>query len=104
MPIEWAGLSPELILPLDRGRPEPLRSQLEGGLREAIRSGRLQVEERLPSSRELARQPGPVAGRFPLRRARPGELPASRLAVGAARDLPQRADLGAGLRRSPRQP
>jgi GntR family transcriptional regulator / MocR family aminotransferase len=62
MPIEWAGLSPELILPLDRGRPEPLRSQLESGLREAIRSGRLQVEERLPSSRELARQLGVSRG------------------------------------------
>jgi GntR family transcriptional regulator / MocR family aminotransferase len=54
MPIEWAGLSPELLLPLDRGAAEPLRSQLERGLREAIRSGRLQAGERLPSSRELA--------------------------------------------------
>jgi GntR family transcriptional regulator/MocR family aminotransferase len=58
MPIQWAGLSPELILPLDRERSEPLRSQLEAGLREAIRSGRLQAGERLPSSRELARQLG----------------------------------------------
>jgi GntR family transcriptional regulator / MocR family aminotransferase len=32
-----------------------LRSQLEDGLREAIRTGRLQIGERLPSSRELAR-------------------------------------------------
>jgi GntR family transcriptional regulator / MocR family aminotransferase len=54
MPIEWAGLSPELLLPLDRGLAEPLRSQLERGLRQAIRSGRLQPGERLPSSRELA--------------------------------------------------
>jgi GntR family transcriptional regulator / MocR family aminotransferase len=54
MAIQWAGLSPELILPLDRNRAEPLRSQLEGGLRDAIRSGRLVVGERLPSSRELA--------------------------------------------------
>ena len=56
MPIEWAGLGPELLLRLDRERPEPLRSQLEAGLRDAIRSGRLQAGERLPSSRELARQ------------------------------------------------
>jgi GntR family transcriptional regulator/MocR family aminotransferase len=62
MPIQWAGLSPELILPLDRGRSEPLRSQLEAGLREAIRSGRLQAGERLPSSRELARQLGVSRG------------------------------------------
>ena len=62
MPIQWAGLGPELILPLDRGRSEPLRSQLEAGLREAIRSGRLQAGERLPSSRELARQLGVSRG------------------------------------------
>jgi GntR family transcriptional regulator/MocR family aminotransferase len=62
MPIQWAGLSPELILPLDRERSEPLRSQLEAGLREAIRSGRLQAGERLPSSRELARQLGVSRG------------------------------------------
>lgn len=54
MPTEWAGLSPELLLPLDRELTEPLRSQLERGLREAIRSGRLEAGERLPSSRELA--------------------------------------------------
>jgi GntR family transcriptional regulator/MocR family aminotransferase len=62
MPIEWAGLSPELILPLDRALSEPLRSQLEGGLREAIRSGRLLAGERLPSSRQLARQLGVSRG------------------------------------------
>ena len=60
--IQWAGLSPELLLPLDRDHAEPLRSQLENGLREAIRSGRLRAGERLPSSRELARQLGVSRG------------------------------------------
>ena len=55
MPIEWTGLSPELILPLDRDADEPLRAQLERGLRTAIRTGRLAAGERLPSTRELAR-------------------------------------------------
>src|SRR5438105_13892357 len=62
MPIEWSGLSPQLLLPLDRTRTEPLRSQLEGGLRDAIRTGRLQVGERLPSSRELAAELGVSRG------------------------------------------
>src|SRR5262245_30327356 len=62
MPIQWAGLSPELLLPMDRARPEPLRSQLEAALREAIRSGRLGVGERLPSSREMARELGVSRG------------------------------------------
>jgi GntR family transcriptional regulator / MocR family aminotransferase len=55
MAIQWSGLSPELLVQLDRGSSQPLRSQLEGGLREAIRTGRLPGGERLPSSRELAR-------------------------------------------------
>ena len=54
MPIEWAGWSPELLVPIDRDRSEPLRAQLETGLREAIRTGRLAAGERLPSSRALA--------------------------------------------------
>jgi len=58
MAIEWSGLGPDLLLQLDRARAEPLRAQLEGGLRDAIRSGRLAAGERLPSSRELARQLG----------------------------------------------
>src|SRR6266536_2837403 len=62
MPIEWSGLSPQLLLPLDRTRTEPLRSQLENGLRQAIRTGRLQVGERLPSSRELAAELGVSRG------------------------------------------
>ena len=58
MPIEWAGLGPELLLALDRTRAEPLRVQLERELREAIRSGRLSAGERLPSSRALAAELG----------------------------------------------
>src|SRR5690242_14386352 len=56
MAIQWSGLGPGLLLRFDRDSGQPLRSQLETGLREAIRSGRLHVGERLPSSRELARE------------------------------------------------
>lgn len=62
MAVQWSGLGPELLLRLDRGRGQPLRSQLETGLRDAIRSGRLQGGERLPSSRELARELGVSRG------------------------------------------
>ncbi|MCX5375383.1 PLP-dependent aminotransferase family protein [Streptomyces sp. NBC_00091] len=58
MPLEWSGLSPDLLLIIDRDSGEPLRAQLEIRLRDAIRTGRLQVGERLPSSRELARMLG----------------------------------------------
>jgi GntR family transcriptional regulator/MocR family aminotransferase len=58
MPVQWSGLSPEVLLALDRRAAEPLRSQLENQLRHAIRSGRLGIGERLPSSRELARELG----------------------------------------------
>jgi GntR family transcriptional regulator/MocR family aminotransferase len=58
MAIEWSGLSPELLVRLDRSAGQPLRAQLEGALRDAIRSGRLRGGERLPSSRELARELG----------------------------------------------
>jgi GntR family transcriptional regulator / MocR family aminotransferase len=54
MAIQWSGLGPELLLRLDRESGQPLRSQLETGLRDAIRAGRLHAGERLPSSRELA--------------------------------------------------
>jgi GntR family transcriptional regulator/MocR family aminotransferase len=46
------------MLRLDRMRAEPLRSQLERELREAIRAGRLRAGERLPSSRALAGELG----------------------------------------------
>ncbi|MEU4408772.1 PLP-dependent aminotransferase family protein [Streptosporangium sp. NPDC023963] len=62
MSIEWTGSGPELLLRVDRNRPEPLREQLEGALRESIRAGRLAAGERLPSSRALARDLGVSRG------------------------------------------
>jgi GntR family transcriptional regulator / MocR family aminotransferase len=62
MAIEWSGLSPELLVRLDRSGAQPLRAQLEATLREAIRGGRLRGGERLPSSRELARELGVSRG------------------------------------------
>src|SRR6202167_4585842 len=62
MAIEWSGLSPELLVRLDRSGGQPLRGQLEASLREAIRGGRLGAGERLPSSRELARELGVSRG------------------------------------------
>ncbi|GGY08196.1 MocR-like pyridoxine biosynthesis transcription factor PdxR [Streptomyces anandii] len=58
MPPEWSSSSPDLLLAVDRTSGHPLRAQLEHALRDAIRNGRLQVGERLPSSRELARALG----------------------------------------------
>src|SRR5580692_916006 len=62
MTIEWSGLSPELLVQLDRSGSQPLRAQLETSLRDAIRGGRLRAGERLPSSRELARELGVSRG------------------------------------------
>ena len=62
MAIEWSGLSPELLVRLDRSARQPLRAQLESSLREAVRDGRLRGGERLPSSRELARALGVSRG------------------------------------------
>ena len=62
MAIEWSGLSPGLLVRLDRSASQPLRAQLEASLREAIRDGRLRAGERLPSSRELARELGVSRG------------------------------------------
>ncbi|MFG3114415.1 PLP-dependent aminotransferase family protein [Streptomyces sp. NPDC048197] len=58
MSPQWSGLSPDLLVAVDRNSGEPLRSQVERALRDAIRTGRLQVGERLPSSRQLAREAG----------------------------------------------
>jgi GntR family transcriptional regulator/MocR family aminotransferase len=46
----------ELLLAVDRTSPEPVHRQLGCGLREAIRSGRLDGGVAVPSSRDLARQ------------------------------------------------
>jgi GntR family transcriptional regulator/MocR family aminotransferase len=62
MSVEWAGLGPELLLRLEREGDEPLTSQLERELRDAIRTGRLGPDERLPSSRALARELGVSRG------------------------------------------
>src|SRR5580704_7823065 len=48
---------PGLLIELDRGGPT-LHEQLERGLREQVRSGRLAPGTRLPSSRALAGQLG----------------------------------------------
>ena len=48
--------APELLLPLDREGSEPLHRQLEQGIREAIRSGRLVADVTLPSTRLLSEQ------------------------------------------------
>ena len=52
----------ELLLPLDRESPQPLHRQLEQGLREAIRDGRLPAATGLPSSRAFATQLGVSRG------------------------------------------
>lgn len=45
---------PELLVELDRRSRRPLRAQLEDGLREGVRSGRLAPGLRLPATRALA--------------------------------------------------
>jgi GntR family transcriptional regulator/MocR family aminotransferase len=94
--IQWAGLGPELLLALDRKRDQPLLSQLETELRAAIRGGRLAPGERLPSSRELARELGVSRGLVQecyaqllaegFLSARTGS--GTRVAAGAAQDAP----------------
>jgi GntR family transcriptional regulator / MocR family aminotransferase len=56
--VEWTGLGPELLVRLNRTSGEPLHSQLERELREAVRTRRLHPGERLPSSRALAAELG----------------------------------------------
>ncbi|MBE1550415.1 GntR family transcriptional regulator/MocR family aminotransferase [Mycobacterium sp. OAS707] len=54
MAISGTTSGPELLVELDRAAPEPLHRQLANGLRDAIRTGRLAPETRLPSTRVLA--------------------------------------------------
>ncbi|MBY8886877.1 PLP-dependent aminotransferase family protein [Streptomyces sp. PTM05] len=62
MPQEWSSSPPELLLAIDRTSGRPLHAQVQHGLRDAIRTGRLRIGERLPSSRELARTLGVSRG------------------------------------------
>jgi GntR family transcriptional regulator / MocR family aminotransferase len=50
--------APELLIPLERTAPETLSAQLERGLREAVRGGRLKAGTQLPSTRALAAELG----------------------------------------------
>jgi len=52
----------ELLVELDRRSVEPLHRQLERGLRDSVRGGRLPPESALPSSRALAGQLGVSRG------------------------------------------
>jgi GntR family transcriptional regulator/MocR family aminotransferase len=116
MAIQWSGLGPELLLRLDREAAQPLRAQLEAGLRDAIRSGRLHGGERLPSSRELARELGVSRGLIQetynqllaegyltsqagsATRVAPGARPAPAVAApGAAAAAPLIADFRSGV-------
>jgi len=54
--------APDLLVALDHSRGEPLRRQLAGELRDAIRAGRLRTGVRLPASRTLAAQLGVSRG------------------------------------------
>jgi GntR family transcriptional regulator/MocR family aminotransferase len=58
--VSWGRESPELLITLDRGAP--LGRQLQDRLRDAIRDGRLALDERLPASRVLAEQLGVSRG------------------------------------------
>jgi GntR family transcriptional regulator / MocR family aminotransferase len=54
MEVSGTSVGPEVLVEIDRNRPEPLLRQLIDGLRVAIRSGRLPPYARMPSSRVLA--------------------------------------------------
>jgi GntR family transcriptional regulator/MocR family aminotransferase len=56
MAVESGPVSPEVLLRLDRRGNAAMHEQLERALRDGIRSGRLLPDQRLPSSRALARQ------------------------------------------------
>ncbi len=51
-------MTPELLVGLDRSSPVPLGFQLQEQFREAIRTGRLGSDDRVPSTRQLATSMG----------------------------------------------
>jgi GntR family transcriptional regulator / MocR family aminotransferase len=55
-------LGPGLLLAIERGGDLPLHEQIERSIREAVRSGRLTADSRLPSSRALAVELGVSRG------------------------------------------
>jgi GntR family transcriptional regulator / MocR family aminotransferase len=57
-----SGAHPAVLVALDHDAGEPLRRQLAGELRDAIRAGRLRTGVRLPASRALAAQLGVSRG------------------------------------------
>src|SRR5918999_1228920 len=62
MTVAWSGGGPGVLVALDRSDRTPLGHQLQDQLRAAVRGGRLRAGERLPSSRDLARELGVSRG------------------------------------------
>jgi GntR family transcriptional regulator/MocR family aminotransferase len=62
MPRSRTSSAPELPLALDRNAVEPMHSQLERALRDAIRTGRLRRGAPVPSTRALAAEVGVSRG------------------------------------------
>ena len=62
MVVEWTGLSPDVLVHVDRSSAEPIGAQVQRELRTAIQTGRLSRNERLPSSRQLAEALGVSRG------------------------------------------
>ncbi len=58
MALSWSGWASRFLVAVDRTSGEPIHRQLELGLRDAIRSGRLGADDPLPSSRLLAEELG----------------------------------------------
>ena len=56
MPGLRTSSAPDVLLDIDRESREPIHRQLERGLRDAVRSGRLRAGSALPSTRVLARE------------------------------------------------
>ena len=62
MTVGWSRGGPGVLIALDRTNGTPLGHQLQDQLRAAVRGGRLRAGERLPSTRDLARELGVSRG------------------------------------------